>query len=277
MVGADRLRASFWSRLGGRIRSASVAIVILLGLVQHIAIAQASEEQQSPEDRALLAHLIELNKELRALNAEIKLLRSTVAALAATQSSSNLPPPIVSSEIELGDSFVLGDQNATVAVIDFTDFQCPFCKRAYDQTFSQLRAKYIDTGKLKYAVRDFPLSFHGQAHGAAVAARCAGEQSAYWSMRDRLFSSQNRLGPQLYSELSDELGLDQGEFLACLRSLETADLVTADLSYGERVGVRGTPSFFIGRVEGDRIVRARRLSGAQSFASFASIIEPLLE
>ena len=90
----------------------------------------------------------------------------------------------------IDDDAVLGDDSATVTVIEFTDYQCPFCSRHFEQTFGQIKKNYIDTGKVKYVVRDFPLSFHSNAHKAAEAAECAGEQGKYWEMHEKLFKEQ---------------------------------------------------------------------------------------
>lgn len=88
------------------------------------------------------------------------------------------------------DDAVKGDANAPVTIIEFTDYQCPFCSRHFEQTFGQIESEYIDTGKVKYVVRDFPLGFHPNAQKAAEAAECAGDQGRYWEMHDQLFSNQ---------------------------------------------------------------------------------------
>ncbi len=90
-----------------------------------------------------------------------------------------------------GNGPMLGSANATITLIEFTDYQCPFCSRHYNQTYNQIKKDYIDTGKVKFYLRDFPLNFHPNAQKAAEAARCAGDQGKYWEMHDELFSKQS--------------------------------------------------------------------------------------
>ena len=99
------------------------------------------------------------------------------------QSDLGTPPTV-------DDDPVLGDANAKVTVIEFTDFQCPFCGRHFEQTFGQIKENYVDSGKVKYVLRDFPLSFHPHAEEAAEAAECANDQGKFWEMHDELFSNQ---------------------------------------------------------------------------------------
>ena len=171
----------------------------------------------------------------------------------------------------------LGDSPAREGVVEITDFQCPYCKRFHDQAFRQLKATYIETGKIQYFVRDFPLGFHGQAKGAAVAAHCAGEQGAYWPMYDELLTNQHHLGPDLNEELANSHQLGVPEFLICLENPEQAKAVEADLAYGQSIGVRGTPNFYIGRIQDGKLAGATRISGAQTFQRFQQVIDSLLQ
>ena len=254
-----------------------VGLLLVLAGVAAADEAPKTVEQggMSATDRALLEHLVELNKELRALRSEVGELRGAVLAI-SNERGGAVPPGLV-TEIELGSNPVLGDPQATVAIVEFSDFQCPFCRRAHDLAFSELRSRYIDTGKIRYVVRDFPLDFHPHSHGAAIAARCAGEQDAYWPMREQLFEAQASLGRQTYTRLAGELGLDGSAFATCLDSRDTALKVSADFDYGASIGVRGTPSFYIGELNGDRIVQAKRLSGARPMESFEVVLRQYLD
>ena len=189
-----------------------------------------------------------------------------------------LTTPVATVDVDLGKAPRLGEATATVGIVEFTDYQCPFCKRFHDQTFSKLKAQYIDTGKIQYVVRDFPLAFHGQATRVAVAAHCAQAQGEYWTMHHELFTNQRRLGPALYEELAGGQGLDPQQFAACLTDPARAQSVDADLAYGKTMGVRGTPNFFIGRIDLETgiLIGARRLSGAQPFETFSRALAPLL-
>jgi protein-disulfide isomerase len=171
---------------------------------------------------------------------------------------------------------VLGDPQAKLAILEFSDFQCPYCKRYLDQAFPRIKSQYIDTGKLKYLVRDSPLSFHKKAQGAAVAANCAARQDAYWSMRDALFANMSRLGDALYQETASNLSLDIKAFNACLTDEAIAAKITADMAYGASMGVSGTPSFIIGRVQDNRLLEPKLVVGAQKYETFAELLDSLL-
>ena len=128
------------------------------------------------------------------------------------------PAPARLDNVDEDDDPFLGDKNAPVTIVSFEDFQCPFCKRAFDQTFPQLKKDYIDTGKVKYVYRDFPLSFHPQANAAAEAAECADDQGKFWDYHGAIFNNQNRLGRDLYIELAGQFNLDVDKFTQCIDS-----------------------------------------------------------
>jgi protein-disulfide isomerase len=143
----------------------------------------------------------------------------------------------------------------------------------------QLQREYIDTGKLRYAARDFPLeSIHPQAFKAAEAAHCAGEQKLYWEMHERLFANQRALGPGDLSRYAQALNLDVPAFESCLASGRHAARVRQGLSDGQKAGVSGTPTFFLGVVEGDgqKLKVVRVLRGAQPYSAFKEAIDQAL-
>jgi len=174
------------------------------------------------------------------------------------------PQPPSRQSIDLDDDPVLGDENAPVTIVSFEDFQCPFCKRSFDQTFPQLKKEYIDTGKVKYVYRDFPLSFHPEAQPAAEAAECADEQGKFWEMHDLIFQNQAIMSNSAYKQWAEQLGLDTAQFNDCLDSGKYRQEVQSDSNYGSQVGVSGTPTFFINGI---------RLVGAQPFEAFKQIID----
>ncbi len=169
----------------------------------------------------------------------------------------------------------LGSPTAALALVEFADYQCPYCRSFHLGTLNKLQAAYIDTGKLRYFYKDFPLPTHRHALGAAIAAYCAGEQGRYWRMQQRLYEEQARLGGALYDELGVELELDRERFHTCRRSAPARQAVSRDLNDGRRLGVRGTPTFALGRIEGDRVVVERIATGAPAFEEFAREIEAL--
>ncbi len=168
------------------------------------------------------------------------------------------------------DARVLGDLDAPVTIVEFSDYQCPFCARHFQQTWPQLKTDYIDTGRIKYVFKDFPItSIHPEAPKAHEAARCAGDQDAYWALHDRLFLGQeewagNQDHVTVFKGYAAELGLDQGAFDACLDGGRNAANVSADVREGRSLGVTGTPTFF---VDGYPLV------GAQSIEVFQQAID----
>ncbi len=163
-------------------------------------------------------------------------------------------------ELAAGANPPKGNAKASVTIVEFSDFQCPFCKRA-EGTIDQVMKEY--KGKVKLYFRDFPLSFHPNARPAAIAARCAGEQDKFWQYHEKLFDKQD-LGEAQYKKYATELKLDMGKFNACLSSPKNAAAVDKDVEDGSAAGVSGTPAFFINGI---------MLSGAVPFAEFKEIID----
>jgi protein-disulfide isomerase len=157
------------------------------------------------------------------------------------------PASIAPAEVAL----ILGDPDAPVTIVEFSDYQCPFCASYFQETWPQLKAEFVDTGRVRYVFKDFPLTnLHPQTPKAHEAARCAGEQGAYWAMHDRLFAGQAEWAGypdhlSVFKRYAVELELGTAAFDACLDSGRWANAVNADLTEGARLGVWGTPSFFI--------------------------------
>ncbi len=168
-----------------------------------------------------------------------------------------------------------GNTDAPVLMIEFSDLQCSFCARHASQTFPELRRNYIDTGKLRYAVRDLPLPMHRHAVPAAVAARCAGEQGKFWEMRQAIYLARGRLDQEPYAAMAGELGLDVDRFEACRRDDRQAANVRADAALAAGEGIASTPAFVIGRVV-DGEFKGETVVGAKPYALFAAKIDALL-
>jgi protein-disulfide isomerase len=184
-------------------------------------------------------------------------------------------------KISLDDDPIRGDPNAPITIVEFSDFQCPFCARFHTQTLPSILKEYIDAGKVNLVYRDFPLeSIHPNALPAAVAAECANEQGKYWEYHDMLFETQNgwsRLSSEAvistFSEYASEIGLEQEQFDSCLESGKYLEEVQKDLSDGRAYDITGTPGFFIGNDE----IGFVKLSGAQPFDSFKQVIDAQLD
>lgn len=162
--------------------------------------------------------------------------------------------------IEVGSNPPQGNKNAPVTLVEFSDFQCPYCKRA-SETVNKVVKSY--PGKVKRYFRDFPLGFHKKAKSAAMAARCAGEQGKFWQYHDKLFSKQE-LEPKQLSAHAKELKLDVAKFDKCVKSNKYNADIAKDMQAGAEVGVSGTPAFFI---------NGKMLSGALPAEAFKKVID----
>ena len=172
---------------------------------------------------------------------------------------------VVRANVNAGDSPSKGSDDAEVVMIEYSDFQCPFCKRFFDQTLSQIESKYVDTGKVKFVYKHFPLdNIHPQAEPAALASECANEQDKFWEYHDLIFNNQDKLRPSIYSVWASQLGLDVNKFNDCFNSEKYLNKVQSDFNEGSANGVTGTPGF---------LINGRLVSGAQPFSVFEQIIE----
>jgi protein-disulfide isomerase len=167
-------------------------------------------------------------------------------------------------EVSIDDDAIKGDPNAPVTIIEFSDYECPFCGKYFEQTYPQIKEEYVDTGKVRLVFRDFPLGFHDYAQKAGEAAECAGEQGKYWEMHDKLFENQDSLDVSSLKQYAQDIGLDTASFNSCLDSGMMEDEVKSDMDEGQDYGVTGTPAFFINGIP---------LTGAQPFSAFKEIID----
>jgi protein-disulfide isomerase len=163
--------------------------------------------------------------------------------------------------LDSGGHPALGAKGAPVTIVEFTDFQCPFC-RATQSTLKDLRDKYGD--KIRLVHMDFPLPFHSHALDAANAARCANEQGKFWQYHDALFANQSKLAPADLKATAKTLGMNSANFDACFDKSKYVSQIKADQAAGEKAGVDGTPAFFID---------GRPLTGAQPPPKFEELID----
>ena len=173
---------------------------------------------------------------------------------------------------------VKGDPKAPITIVEFTDMQCPFCRRYAENTLSKIDEEYIKTGKVRYIVEDFPLeSIHPNAFRAAEATHCAGEQNRAWDMHDRLLANQQKLTKEDLAADASALGLDTAKFQACLESDRYAADIRKEVAAAQSAGVNGTPTFFLGVADGkpDRMKPQRMLSGALEFSAFKGVIDDM--
>jgi len=229
--------------------------------------------------------LNELKREIEALKAGQTAIQKDLQTLIEMLKPRQAPPvaagptPENPTIVSIEGGAVKGDKSAKVTLVEFTDYQCPFCSRHFRDTMPQIDNDYVKTGKLRYVLRDFPLeSIHPLAFKAAEAANCSGEQGKYWEMHDRLFAYQNALAaPQLPAH-ADAVGLDVEKFKTCLESGKYAAKLRKDLTDAQKARVTGTPTFFVGLTDskGSEIKVVRKIVGAQNYAAFKAAIDSLL-
>ncbi len=171
---------------------------------------------------------------------------------------------------------VLGNPQAPVSIIEYSDLQCPFCARFARETFPQIKSEYIDTGKVRYAVAELPLPMHPQAVPAAIALRCAGEQGQFWTYREQLFKDQMLLVPSLYELMAQQLGLNVARFNRCRNDPQQRADVEAAYQTAARNKISSTPTFVIGRVV-DGQDRIEIIEGAKPIDVFRRTIDSVLE
>ncbi len=172
------------------------------------------------------------------------------------------PPPVLRAELSVDGAPSKGPAKAPVTIVEFSDFHCPFCRRVLP-TLAQLESQYGE--KIKLVFRDFPIdNLHPEASKAHEAARCANEQGKFWAYHDKLFASPPKSSPEIFKGFAKDLGLNATAFEVCLSSGKYQAAVKKDIEEGNRLGVTGTPAFFI---------NGRIISGAQPLEAFARVID----
>lgn len=172
--------------------------------------------------------------------------------------------------ITINDDPLLGDINAPITIIEFSDFECTHCATFALETFPQLKEKYIDTGIARFVFRDFPIeTIHPNAQFVHEAAGCAHDQDMFWEYHDELFKRQSELSPTVLGDIADEVGLNRVEFDECREKRKYLDEINADILMAKQQGqVSGTPTFFINGL---------KITGAQPISAFDEIIAQELE
>lgn len=190
--------------------------------------------------------------------------------VAAQAESATSPRP----KVRLDHDYRLGDSRANIGIVEFSDYQCPYCRGFHQELFAELKHKFVDTGVVQFIHMDLPLTMlHEQAMPAALAGVCAGEQGRFWAMHDALYK--RTLGPTTYAGLARELGLDTAKFAVCLKSRDSERAVLRDISEAVRLAIDGTPSFLIGRIEGNVLTVVELDKGAPTLEEFTRQIEAL--
>jgi protein-disulfide isomerase len=180
------------------------------------------------------------------------------------------------AKVSAGGKQAMGNENAPITVVEFTDYQCPFCLRFTKNTFPQLKSKYVDTGKVRWVAMNLPLAFHKDAKKAAQAAHCAGDQGKFWEMRTELFENPKNLSEKDLPAYAEKLALDMSAFNSCMQSTRHMDAIEKEAKDANAVKLTGTPSFIIGKTTSD-IIFGKVVVGAQPLNKFEAIIDKELE
>jgi protein-disulfide isomerase len=235
-----------------------------------------------PRDEGGSAIQRQILQEIAALRDDVDEIKDVVEELQATpvaqtQAPAPAPRPTTSlMPVRTAGYPSLGRADAPVTIVEFSDYQCPFCRRHFASTVPQLKTDYIDTGKVRYVFVDNPLPSHPYADGAAQAAHCAGDQDHYWEMHDHLFENQHRITPDNLTTLAQEVGLDTKAFDACMKGGRHEAEVEAGRRLAAGAGAHGTPGFVIGKTTPDGTVSGELIVGAKAFSLFKDRLETLL-
>ena len=231
----------------------------------------ASTKQEVIE---LKAQVAEIQKDL----AEIKKLLKEGARAPAARAKQ---PAFQEQVISIGTSPTKGKADAPVTLVEYSDYQCPYCAKVYRDTLPLIQKEYVDTGKVRYVMREHPLeAMHQDAMNASLAALCAGDQGKYWEMHNLLFDNQRKLSVDDLKTYAGTIGIDTATFNECLDGKQHVEAVRQDLASGAKLGVRGTPGFVFGLTDpddSDKVTMMKFLKGAQPVTSFRATIDALLK
>ncbi len=247
-----------------RVVAAAVAIVML----------SAAPFAQAPVQQAPPAAPMTPQQQNEEMLKELRAIRMLLEKLTTPQPQA--PPQPTIAKVTNLKGYVMGRPDAPLTMVEFTDLQCPFCRQYMLTSFDEIKRNWIDTGKLRYISRDFPLDFHALALPAARAARCAGEQGKFWEMRLGLMRNANLLTPDYIARTAGDLKLEPKTFTACAASTKYDAEIQAETAEGTKLGVGGTPTFIMGRTT-PTVVEGPVLVGALPYVQFDAKLKSLLD
>jgi protein-disulfide isomerase len=256
-------------------RSLLVSIAVTSMLIAGPAAARTADEIKALKDE--VAALREGQDKMQKDLDDIKKLLQQGSRPAAAPSAKAFTP----RTITLGEIASRGSEDAPVTLIEYSDYDCPFCKRHATTVMPTLIKDYIDTGKLRFVMREYPIDrLHPRAPYAAEAALCAGDQGKYWGMHDAMFEDQKANTDEDFQRMAGDLGLDVDAFKACMDSDKFVPQIRAHIVEGQSLGVSGTPSFVVGLTDPkdpDKVNLTKFIRGAQPLQAFQSAIDELLK
>jgi len=238
----------------------------LVALAAALPLAAQTAADQTPMTRQQGDQILQELRQIR------QLLERQAKAAAAPQEE----VPTKAKISDLTGVNMLGSKTAPLTIVEYTDYQCPFCQRFHITAFNEIKKAYIDTGKVRFFSKDMPLDFHPNAMRAAMAARCAGEQNKFWELRDVMGANPNSLDMEHIIGFAGDLKMNTTSLRACIDSGKYKDPVQTDVLEAMKIGANGTPTFIVGKsvgngVDGDLVV------GAMPFQMFDSKLKELLK
>ena len=221
----------------------------------------------------------ELREEVRLMRQELDALKQDMQAikqaLSAARRGGTGWEKVDAAPLDPEDSPMLGSAGAPLVLVEFSDYQCPYCGRHFAETYPQIKREFVDAGKLRYLVAEMPLErIHPLAMKAAQAARCAGDQGKFWEMHARLFSKQREL--ESWSAHAQAVGVDETRFGKCMEDDSVQNRIRANVEGAVQAGVSSTPTFLLAKATEDGLRVVRRLRGAAPYSMFKSEIEAVL-
>ena len=255
-------------------RNNLIGMILLLLLCLSPAFAQTKPTTPDDEIKALRQEIEAVKAGQTAIQKDLLEIKNLLRTRPAGQPVA--PRDIV---LDIADVPAKGPKDAKVVLVEFSDFQCPYCGRFSRDTIPQVQTDYVDTGKIKYVFADFPLeTIHPYAFKAAEAASCAGEQGEYWKMHDHLFANQTKLKPEDLSQYAEAIGLDKSKFQQCLDTQKRAASIRKTMAQAGDAGVSSTPTLMVGLLQpnSSRVKIVRVLKGAQPFAAVKDALDTVL-
>lgn len=244
-------------------------------LIAGPALAKTSDELKALQEevKVLQQGQVKMQKDLE----EIKKLLQRAPQKAAAPSQNAFTP----TDIVLGDVPFKGESGAPVTLIEFSDYHCPYCRRHATSVMPTLIKNYVDTGKVRFVMREYPIDrLHARARAASVAALCAGDQDQYWGMHDALFNDQKATTDESFQQMAAGLGLNMEAFTECTSGDKFTEQIKADIAEGQKLGISGTPSFVLGLTDPEdssKVHLTKFIRGAQGVAAFSAAIDELLK
>ena len=245
-------------------------------------VATAGADAPATDTVSVLAELRELRTEVGEIRRQLEgtkprpasAVSSTPPQVAPRVQAQPVPVAVTLKEVTRHS---LGRADAPLVLVEFTDYECGFCKRFFEQTFPLLKRDYIDTGKLRFVSRNMPVASHPRAEPAALALLSTSERvdTNYWTMRARLFANQRDLSPATLSRFAGEAGMDGATVLADVAAKKHVEEIQEDLAAAQSVGITGTPSFVLGTSDG-QIIRGEKITGAKAFPYLDNKLRALL-